>query len=275
MTCSFALYNDRIISSDEKLFGLDGFSELLFSERIRAVRNVFPFFTETLQLIQLKLRLFNCAFPPFIQHEGKELKRQMERLLVKNKLFKSALLTILFVRNKNEVSILISAELLEESEFLPNTKGLLTDVFAKTDKAISSLSSLSLGSQMLWNVANAHLADTGLDAFLLINSDEMIIESPENMLLAFHGDKITTVSPAVAAFVDPAASYLPGLAAKCGFAFSVKDGFAEDELRDADELALFNSLYGFRWVLGFREKRYYNSKVRTLVAALNKMVTSQ
>jgi branched-subunit amino acid aminotransferase/4-amino-4-deoxychorismate lyase len=43
-----------------------------------------------------------------------------------------------------------------------------------------------------------------------------------------------------------------------------------EELPGADEVFLTNAISGISWVLGFREKRYYNKTAKKLMEALNR-----
>ena len=98
----YILANGTFIPTDEFRISPAESEAFLFSEKIRAVRTNFPFFAETLELIKLKLFLFNQSFPEFTNHDGAGLKRQLERTLTKNKFFLGAVFTISFF-NLNEM----------------------------------------------------------------------------------------------------------------------------------------------------------------------------
>jgi len=92
----YILVNGSFIPGDEYLISLQEDEAFLFSERIRAIRTRFPFFNETLEIIKLKLEIFNHSFPEFTGKNGAGLKRQLERTLTKNKHFLGAIFTITF-----------------------------------------------------------------------------------------------------------------------------------------------------------------------------------
>ena len=269
---SFILKNGKFILADEKLFQLEELGSFLFSEKIRAVRNDFPFFNETVDLFLLKFRIFNCLVPEILAGNARELKRQMERLLVKNKLFKSAVITISFFLDTEGIDYLLSPEALDLTEFELNRKGLLVDVFDKIQKAVSALSGLSIGSDSLWRIASAHLVNSGFDDFLIINSEDKIVEGIAKKLLVVKGNKLIGVSASSGAFMDVAGSLIPVLAQNIGLSYIETNGFTVAELNEADELVFFDSLTGFQWILGFREKRYYSLKARQINDELNKLV---
>ena len=266
---SFILKNGVFVAAAEMLLPVGDAETLLFSEKIRAIRNVFPFFGETLELLLLKFRIFNEPAPVVLAYGGRDLKRQMERLLVKNKLYKSAIVSIYFFRNKQEIDFIISAELLETFEFEMNAKGLLVDVFDKMNKAVSSLSNLSFGSEMLWKIVASHLPGSGCDEFLIVNSEGKIIESTGKKLFMIKDGNITGVSASAGAYMDVAGRVVPAIAEKIGLSYSETDGFTAGQLQHADELFLLDAVWGVHWILGFREKRYYSMKTRQIGEMLN------
>jgi branched-chain amino acid aminotransferase len=269
--CPFILKNGKFVAVNEKLFQYSDFETLLFSERFRAIRNTFPFFRETVDLLHLKFRILNQPVPEILNADGKEMKRQMERLLVKNKLYKSAVVKTCFFRKEKNVEYIISAEALETFRFEINKKGLLVDVFDKIPKAVSGLSNLSFGSEALWKMAVAHLPGSGIDDFLLINSEEKIIEGIAKKLLLVKGNKLTGVSVSSGAYMDVSGTAIPAIAGNLGLSFSEDNGFSMEDLYEADELILLDSVNGIQWVLGFREKRYYNIKAKLINKELNKL----
>lgn len=271
----FILKNEKFFIAEERLFQFSDFDTFLFSEKFRAIRNNFPFYQETVSLILLKFRIFNQPVPELLIGNGHELKRQMERLLVKSKLFKSAVVTVHFFMNKEDVDYILSVEAMDITEFELNKKGLLVDVFDKMPKAVSGLSNLSFGSESLWKVAQTHLRGSGFDDFLIINSNEKIIEGISKKLFLMKGSQLAGVSVTAGAFMDVAGDIIPVIAEKAGLSYAENDGFSEDELFDADELFLLDSINGIHWILGFREKRYYSIKTRQMNDELNKLIAQK
>jgi len=261
---SFILKNGKFVAADEKLFQYSDFETLLFSEKIRAIRNVFPFFEETVDLLLLKFRLLNQAVPDILSVNGRELKRQSERLLTKNKLFKSAVVQLSFFRNGDDTGYIFSARSMDSTGFELNKKGLLVEVFDKMAKPVSELSCLSFGSDALWKIASGYLHGSDSDEFLIINSEGKIIEGIGRKLFMIKGDQLYGVSPSAGAYMDVAGSLVAPVAEKAGLAYSECNGFTSDQILQADELFFLDAVRGAQWILGFREKRFYNVKTRLI-----------
>ena len=113
----FILVNGAFLPSEEYRISLQEFQAFLFAEKLRAVRTNFPFFHETLEIIRLKLRIFNCSFPDLTDREGTVLKRQLERTLTKNKLFQGAIFTITFRSLNSKMYYSINSEKFDETDF--------------------------------------------------------------------------------------------------------------------------------------------------------------
>lgn len=271
----FILKSGTFIDPAEKLFQYGDFDTFLFSEKIRAIRNNFPFFRETVDLLLFKFMIFNQVVPGILASNGHELKRQMERLLVKNKLFKGAVIQISFFKNNEGVDYILSAEALDVTEFELNKKGLIVDIFDKMPKVVSGLSNLSFGSETIWKIAVSHLSGSGSDDFLIINSEEKIIEGIGKKLFLIKDGNVTGVSASAGAYMDVAGLIVPAIAKKLGLVYSETDGFTSDQLHHADELFLLDAVHGVHWILGFREKRYYSMKIRQMNAVLNDFVAEK
>lgn len=274
MMSAFVLKNGKFHVSSEKFFGLEGQNCFLFSEKIRAIRNSFPFFQETLDLLLLKFRILNQSIPDFMAANGHELKRQMERLLVKNKLFKSAIIELSFFRNGADTDYFLSARGFESTTFELNTKGLIVEAFDKINKAVSDFSNLALGSESVWQIAKLHLSFSVVDEFLIFNSEQKIIEGIGKKLLLVTGNKLQGVSHSAGAYMDVTSPIIPEIAQKIELDYSECDGFTIEELLQADELFFIDALHGVQWILGLGDKRYYQSKVRLFCEEMNRMFVS-
>ena len=80
MTPNFILIDGHFYKNDEKLFTLTRLENLLFVETIRSIRNKIMFWDDHLALVNHQLHLLNQDAPILL----KDIKRQIERALVKN-----------------------------------------------------------------------------------------------------------------------------------------------------------------------------------------------
>ncbi len=125
----FILVNGSFVSSGDYSITLEEAEALHVSEQFRVMRSNFPFFDETLEIIKLKLFLLNQPFPEFIDEDGADLKRQMERTLTKNKHFLGAILTVTFRFLNGETIFEIQSESTPSATYDLNEKGLYAEIF--------------------------------------------------------------------------------------------------------------------------------------------------
>jgi branched-subunit amino acid aminotransferase/4-amino-4-deoxychorismate lyase len=268
------LVNGTFIPTDEYRISLQESGALLFAEKIRAVRTNFPFFTETLEIIKLKLLIFNHSFPEFTDRDGSGFKRQLERTLTKNKLFLGAVFTITFRCFNDKLHYTIQAEKFEHTDFELNEKGLFVDVFDKIQKPSSSLSNLSLGSEVYWNIARNHLKGSQANQFLLVNQEDNIVEAIEANVYLINGDEIIGASCEHGAYLDISQPLLLDTIGKLNLRYSERDKITLQDIRSAEEIMTVNAIEGIRWIVGFEGKRFFNNTIRKISDIFGKSLLS-
>lgn len=272
MSDSFLLIDGQFSQESEKRFPISLFDKLIFEERIRAVRHQMPFWDQHLELINLKLKLFNQPIPPFLAYKGKELKRQIERTLVKNKLFRSALVHLYFIQNESGLSYLIKTDAIDAVEYQLNPTGLKVALFDKIAKGFSPLASLDLGSEPFWKIVNAELGKSMFDELLLVNEEAAILEAPSKNIYALKGNKILTPAPQTGAYIDISQQKIQLISERLKIDLQFTARLDEEMLLQADELFLANSIDGIAWVKAFKHKRYFNKTTKRIHQELNKLL---
>ncbi len=260
----FILVDGNFSLTEEYRISLPQSESFLFSEKIRAVRTAFPFFRESLEMIRLKLVIFNQSFPAFTDKEGAGLRRQLERTLTKNKHFMGALLTVTFRLSDQKISYAIQSEKVEPTDYELNEKGLYVELFDKIQKPASSLSSLTLGSEIFWKIARNHLQRSTVDQFLLVNTNDRIIEVPESNLYLIKGKSIRGVSVEQGAYIDITRHLMLEIFKKMDLEYSEKEAITIQDIQDAEEIMTVNSIDGIRWIVGFEGKRFFNNTIRKI-----------
>lgn len=261
---SYILVNGLFLPTAEYRISLKESNGFLFSEKIRAVRSAFPFYRETLEMIRQKLIIFNQSFPELTDNDGVELKRQMERTLTKNKHFLGAVLTLRFWISDQKIQYSIQSGKPENAGYGLNDKGLYVAVFDTIRKSVSSLSNTSFGSEINWRIAGNYPKDVASDEFLLLNTDGQIIEAVGSNIYLIRGSRIKGASIYHGAYADISKPLMLNLFNKLHLSYSEKDGIAEEDMKEADEILLVNAIDGIRWVVGFEGKRYFNNTIRKI-----------
>jgi branched-chain amino acid aminotransferase len=263
-TGKYILVNGSFISADEYRISISESDAFLFSEKFRAVRTSFPFFAETLEIIKLKFLIYNQSFPEFTANGGSVLLRQLERTLTKNKLFLGAVFTVTFSCREGKINYRIVSEKYEPSDFELNEKGLFVELFDKLKKPSTSLSSLSIGSEIYWKIARNQIKDTSTDQLLLVNTEDQIIEALESNLYLIKDDQILGASCDQGAFLDISQPFLLSIFRKLQLRYSENEPITIRDIRLADEIMIVNAIDGVKWVVGFEGKRYFNHRIRKI-----------
>ena len=266
----YTLVNGTFIPTEEYRISQEESDAILFTERIRAVRTAFPFFSETLERIKLELLVFNQSFAEFTDLDGKGLKRQLERTLTKNKQFMGALLTIQFRLLNQKIQYTIQSEKLDTADYELNEKGLYIDIFDQVQKPAASLSNLSLGSAVYWSIVKNYLYGAPVDQLLLVNTKDLVIEAPQSNIYLITGDRIRGASCEQGAYLDISQPLLLELFSKLNLNYSENEGITIEDLRKADEIMIVNAIEGIRWVVGFEGKRYFNNTIRKISDSFTK-----
>ncbi len=261
---NFIQVNGSFVHADEHRISLNESDEFLFSEKIRAVRSAFPFFSESLEVITLKLQIFNQTFPELTDNDGAGLERQMERTLTKNKQFLGSVLTLRFWISEQIIRYSIQSTKLENSGYELNTNGLYISVFQNVQKSISSLSNLSIGSELYWRIADNHLKTSTFDQFLLLNTDDQIIEAIRSNVFLIKNGMVRGASIHQGAYEDITKPLIVNISGKLKLSYTENDGITEKDLMEADEIFLANAIDGIQWVVGFEGKRYFNHTIRKI-----------
>ena len=260
----YILVNGSFIPTDEYRISLSESETFLFSEKIRSIQTVFPFFKETLEIIKLQLRIFGHTFPDFTSNDGAGLKRQLERTLTKNKHFLGAVFIISFRYTDQKLHYTIQSKKLDNTSYELNDKGLYVELFEDISKPASSISMFSLGSTNYWNIAKNQLTNPMIDHFLITNTENQIIEIPESNIYIIKGKFIRGASSKHGAYHDISKPHLLVIFAKSGLQYSEVVGITIQDLREAEEIMVVNTIEGIRWIVGFEGKRFFNNTIRKI-----------
>ena len=144
-----------------------------------------------------------------------------------------------------------------------NEKGLVVDIFADARKSCDQFSNLKSNNYLPSVMAGIFAKKNKLDDAIILNSYERVCESAIANIFIIKDNKI----------------YTPPLSEGCVAGvmrrwmlekFSLKKysviekNLSVDDLLDADEFFLTNSIHPVRWVKNFKEKVYGNERVKEI-----------
>ena len=261
---NYILLNGSFIPASEYRFSHQESEGFLFSEQFRSIRSAFPFFDKTLEIICMKLQLYSQSFPELTNNQGAELKRQMERTLTKNKQFLGSILTICFWISDQVIQYSIQTTRIKDTEYELNSKGLHISIFPNILKSVSSISNISLGSEVFWKIAESHRKTTLFDQYFLLNTEDQITEAIKSNVYLIKNGIVKGVSIHLGAYADVTKPLMLDIFRKLKLVYSEEDGITENDILEADEIFLVNAIEGIQWIVGFAGKRYFNQTTRKI-----------
>ena len=163
---------------------------------------------------------------------------------------------------------LIETSPLKINNYRLNGKGLLVDIFDEYYKPCHALSTVKSSSALVYVMAGIFCQEKGLDDCLLINDERLLAEATSSNLFLVKDQRLITPSLDQGCVEGVMRSVIIDLSRQAGFQLEERP-VEPFELNEADEVFLTNAIAGIQWVVGFREKRYYNKTARILEGLLN------
>jgi branched-subunit amino acid aminotransferase/4-amino-4-deoxychorismate lyase len=212
-----------------------------------------------------------------IPFNEEQIKEQALLLIQKNDITESGRLRIAAYRSGegnyrptlNNADVLIEAY---KSDFKDayelNMPGWVIDIYSHAYKPLHFLSAIKSSNSLLYVMAAQWAKERFLDEALIVNENGHICEGTSTNIFCVKNGIIYT-SP----LED---GCLPGIMRQKVIAYAEKNNLPIKELSlnekillEADEIFLTNAYYGIRWVVAFRNKRYFTKEAKKIVVWLN------
>ena len=204
------------------------------------------------------------------------LESLLRKLLNRNHLYKGVRIRLSVFRNtggyytpvNNSVSWLAETTPLPADKYQLNEKGYKTGLFKEFSKKADNLANLKTSNSMLYVLAGLHRNRHGWNDCFILNTEGRIAETISSNIFILKEGILYTPS------LDEGC--VAGIMRKQIIRIAETEGLEcresiinEDDLLTADECFLTNAISGIRWVLAYREKRYFSKTSRMLVSNLN------
>ncbi|PWD99930.1 aminotransferase class IV [Marinilabilia rubra] len=266
-----------IFSSENRAFR---YGDGLF-ETMRCHKTVPLFFDDHYERLlrgMAVMRMSVAALPPLDIFKG-----HIERLIVRNRIFSDARVRLsvfrreggLYTPESNSISWLLEATPLKEKGYQLNEDGLKIGVFHGFPKTWNLAASFKTLNCTPYVLAGLHKNEQHWDDCLIENQDKQLIESiSSNLFWTKNGQLFTPGLPSGCVDGIMRKNTLQ-FAASQSIAIKETGGVSKEELLNAEEVFLTNSVNGIRWVMAFEEKRYFNKLPKEITRWLNKAIQLQ
>lgn len=252
------------------------YGDALF-ETMHANGTEIQFFEDHIVRLKYGMQSLKMLVPAAINSGA--IKKEIIKLLHKNKLYQGVRIRLSVFRNEggkytpseNTTSYLVETEFIENDKYQLNQKGYIIDVFKEIRKPINTFSNLKTANSLLYIMAGLYAKEKKLDDCILINEHNNLIESISSNIFLIKGRTMTTPALNNGPVAGIMRKQILKIADSVGFIINNESSINEKDLLNADEVFFTNSISGIKWVLAYKEKRYFNQNIKKLIDKLNQI----
>ena len=276
-------YNGKIILKEEFKADFNNrsfqYGDGLF-ETMHALGSGVQFFYEHMERLIGSMKLLKMEVPVRFSIDTLGLQKEINKLLTKNKIFKGGRVRLTVFRKSGgfyspetkEINYLIQTEHLKYDQYVLNTKGFNIDIFEEVQKPLNIFSGLKTTSSIFYVMAGIFKSDNKLDECLIINEKGNIAEGISANVFIVKEKNIYTPSLKSGCLNGVMRKKIIDIAKKEKLTVFDDVPIKLADIMTADELFFTNAITGIRWVLGFKQRRYYNKVAKQLNQKLNESV---
>ncbi len=276
---TFILFNGHYHRKED--FGLSYqnrafcYGDALF-ETMYANGTQIQFFADHMIRLRFGMKTLGMEIPSIIDNDSIEL--EITKLLHKNKLYQGVRIRLTVFRNEggkytpkdNSVSYLAETEYLEHEQYYLNSKGLSIGLFSQIKKPVNKLSNLKSANALIYIQAGLYARQNNHDDCLLLNEQNHLVEGISSNLFLIKENTLYTPPLSDGPVAGIMRKQILKIADSLNIKVVNKQSCDEQQLLQADEVFLTNSISGIRWVVGYKDRRYFNHTSKVLMDALNK-----
>lgn len=272
-------YNGTFTPSDQLIFGADN-RGYLYGDGLFETIHAFGTCARHLELHHKRLvksmHMLDMDVPTSLTPEF--LENEISKLLNKNRIFGSARIRLSVTRKAGGlytpagigVDISIQSTPLETNFYQINPKGLVVDLYTDIRKPTNFLSSIKSCNALLYILAGVYAKKAGVNESILINDQNRLVESTSSNLFLVKGDNILTPPLNEGCLNGIIRQLITKIAPELGYKVIENRPLDPELLLSADEVFLTNAICGIKWVVAFKNIRYFSKVSRSLCTALNR-----
>jgi len=238
------------------------------------------FFKEHIQRITNAAEQLKMKMPEKFNKYPELIETEIQTLLRKNKIFKSAIVRLtvfrktggLYTPQNNEINYLIEVKKHEQDIFEHEKNIVKIGVYTEVRKQINILSSYKTGNSLLNVLAGIYKTENNFDDVIILNENKFVCETISSNLFFAKAKTIITPSLSSGCVAGIIREQVILASKKLGFEIIEKEETELSDLLSADEIFLTNSIAGVRKVTAFENKRYFGKISQNLVNYLNELI---
>ena len=182
---------------------------------------------------------------------------------------------VLYSPTNNEVNYLIQTKEIKNNEYQLNKTGLTIDIYKDIAKPNNILSNLKLTSAVFFVLAGIYKSERNLDECIILNENANIVEALSSNVFLVKDSNIYTPPLSSGCLNGIMRRQIIEIAKSLKLDLIDNAPINAEDLINADEVFLSNSISGIKWVLAFKQKRYYNKTSKLLINKLNQITKNK
>jgi len=169
----------------------------------------------------------------------------------------------LYSPQQNNACYIMEVSRLDPDDVKHRKIGLIVDVYDEFKKPYSELSKLKSSNALVYVMAGLYRTRNGLDDVLLLNQEGFLCESLSSNVFIWYDNKLYTPAISEGCIDGVMRRIIIDLAVDSGMEV-IEAQISPNILREADEIFHTNAIHGVQWVMGYKQKRYFNRISRML-----------
>jgi branched-subunit amino acid aminotransferase/4-amino-4-deoxychorismate lyase len=271
MKGGYFLRNGQFHKEDESVFKLSDLTRRVdgFSEFFRAEHNEILFAESICNHLQETAGSIGLDLTRQIDWEGKMLRKDVSRLLNKNKIYLAAKIGIQVYPSDGKINILLNAEETARGYYAATDPGLLVSIYRDNLKEIQPAAAYSTFGLFLRQAAVHQAEELNKPNMLLLNKAGFVCESMVGSFAYVQEEKVFFPADSSGGYRCAIRKEVMQSAREAGCVPLEKEKISPDDLLSAEELFLFDACNGIQKVLGLEDQRYFSTKTHLIAEKLS------
>ncbi len=261
--------NGNIICQKDASFGVQDliFTTNVIYQRIRASGTNIFLLSAHYENISAQLERFKIAFEKKISFVF--FKQQITRLIHKNRYYTSSLIHFYFYPENKDGYFIIKIQKIPEESFKLNRLGYHIDIYNEYQKIAENPLATETYNTCIDNIAHKYKTQKKLDECILLNNYNRISDTIHSTIYLISSKKLLTPLLSEGGKNDVIRKVVLSAAQQVGL--TVKETKIKiNTLQIAEEILLSNSTEGIRWVIAYRDRRYFKKNAEKILMIINK-----
>lgn len=271
------MLNGRFYKEKEAVFDLTHLSGRAggLVEVFRAEHNEVLFLESIARHLRASAEATGLSLEGVMDEEGKLLRKDVSRLLNKNKLYTAAEIEVQLYAAGSQINILLQAREIGRGYYPLNEPGLLLQVYRDLTKSVAPGSGYAPAGWFVQQAAARKAAELGRPNLIILNSTGFACESIGGSFACISRNRVLFPAGEAGGYRCAIREQVMQSVKEAGFDPVEQAEIRTDDLLDAEEVFLFDAVHGIRKVLGLEERRYFSPKVHLIAAKLSELAKKE